>query len=439
MKSIYFLAIVLVFTMAGSQGLGKKTESATGPLQIKIMHWNIEGGMLHDAKGKDLNEDISAVAKIIKCLDPDMVSLVEVHNQAMAKKIADLAGMYYTYQYAIPQLQGNAILSKYPIEKTIKHHLPWKEWEQRICLDAQINVSGQKVHFYSTHLTFNGKKDKEGQVIELLNILKKESAPRILCGDFNDMDNRPNWYSNTGYINLFTGSTVGTIQPSAPKLYDFQRKCSIPEQVKEKDPCQSLKTDWNPPDTQANTVSQWEPRVRIDHIFLSPDFNLSLPGTYAKAVDTHALIQENNLDINAAYVSDHRPVFGVLTLPQPVAVLKCNPGKKSLKLKVGESATLQIQGEDKYHQPVSLWKTDIKTPLNNPSVTGKMASSLQWKADTTLLEITHPDLLAHYNPLVKKDLLVGDTLQVKALRPGKAVLTISSGAAHNDIPIEISK
>jgi endonuclease/exonuclease/phosphatase family metal-dependent hydrolase len=439
MKLLSILSMVMVLTMTGSNGFSKKINKTETPPQLKIMHWNIEGGMLHDAQGKDLNEDISAVAKIIKCLNPDMVSMVEVHNQAMAKKIAELIGMHYVYEYALPEIQGDAILSKYPIEKTTKHNLPWKEWEQRICIDAQINVSGQKVHFYTTHLTFNGKKDKESQVIELLNIMKKESGPRILCGDFNDMDNRPNWYSNTGYINLFTGSTIGTLQPSAPKLYDFQRKCSIPEQVKEKDPCQSLKTDWNPPDTQANTVSQWDPKVRIDHIFLSPDFNLSFPGTYAKAIDTHALIRENKLDINAAYVSDHRPVFGVVALPQPVAVLKCNPGKQILKLKVGESATLQIQGEDKYHQPVSLWKTDVKTPLNNPSITGRMISSLQWKTDTKMLEITHPDLLAQYNPLVKKDLLVGDALQVKALLPGKAVLTISSGAVQKAIPVEITK
>jgi endonuclease/exonuclease/phosphatase family metal-dependent hydrolase len=77
---------------------------------------------------------------------------------------------------------GNAILSKYPIEEYEVRELPSKG-EMRTLLKAALNVYGNRISFYNTHLGLN-QIERDGQVEEIIRIIGDDKNV-ILAGDFN--------------------------------------------------------------------------------------------------------------------------------------------------------------------------------------------------------------------------------------------------------------
>ena len=90
---------------------------------------------------------------------------------AFGKSINILNGQY-----------GNAILSKYPIEEYEVRELP-SEGEKRTLLRVRLNVDGNKITFYNTHLGLK-QSERDIQVEEIIRRID-EDKDFILAGDFN--------------------------------------------------------------------------------------------------------------------------------------------------------------------------------------------------------------------------------------------------------------
>lgn len=160
---------------------------------LRVLTYNI-----HHGQGTDERFDYERLAKVINDLSPDIVALQEVDRGTerasgvdQAAVLAELCGMYHVYGQAMPFQNGQygqAILSRFPIEKTIVHSLPQRLGrEPRVAVEARIAVEGiGPVIFIGTHLCHEDNETRTQQTERLAERLaEKGGSPLILAGDFN--------------------------------------------------------------------------------------------------------------------------------------------------------------------------------------------------------------------------------------------------------------
>ncbi|WP_462411382.1 endonuclease/exonuclease/phosphatase family protein [Neobacillus sp. Marseille-QA0830] len=185
---------------------GRQTEAEENPMEfargqavnVKVMSYNI-----HHAEGVDGVLDLERIAKTIKDEGAEIIGLQEVDNhwsersdfQDQAKWLAERLGMFYVYAANLdndplkegePRRQyGTAILSKYPILYSENHPLTKiGNTEQRGLLEATINVKGNQLHFYNTHLALTTA-ERQIQMKEMMEIAGQSEGPKVITGDFN--------------------------------------------------------------------------------------------------------------------------------------------------------------------------------------------------------------------------------------------------------------
>jgi endonuclease/exonuclease/phosphatase family metal-dependent hydrolase len=124
---------------------------------------------------------------------------------------------------------GEAILSRFPIEKGLVHPLPYQfEEEPRAALEVRIKPEGiGPIAFVGTHLCHQKVENRVQQTQRLSRLFsKQEGCPVILAGDFNA---RPG--SEPMQVLLDNG-WLDTVAPRSKIDYVLVRRCD-PWQVKE--------------------------------------------------------------------------------------------------------------------------------------------------------------------------------------------------------------
>lgn len=237
-------------------------------MQLKVLSWNIW-------HGKFLDEIIS----FLKLAQADIIGLQEVletGNSNTADIIAKALGYHSVYFQAIKKTrlgksQGNATLSKYPLEKTKVHFLSnpafytkTAETEPRIAVEAKIKIDKTEITVFTTHLAYSLKfrdsKFRDMQVDNLDKLLPSSKA--ILMGDFNS-------YPDSKYIQriskIMTNTDKDLTKPTWP-LYPHDYE------------------GWQ----------EKEVRHRLDYIFVSKD------------------IKVKSFQVEDSRASDHYPISAVL-------------------------------------------------------------------------------------------------------------------------------
>jgi endonuclease/exonuclease/phosphatase family metal-dependent hydrolase len=214
---------------AGARDLGKEPG-------IRVLCYNI-----HHANPPSKPDviDMAAVANVIKQEQPDLVALQEVDvyttrsgkSLHQAEELARLTGMKAYFAKAIDYGGGEygvAILSKHPMEGMQNHPLPTANGtggELRTLASAVIILpGGKKILFGSTHLDAQAKDtNRLLQARKIVDILKPETLPVILAGDFNAVASTPiieifdSHFTRTCITNC--GFTIPVINPN--KTIDF--------------------------------------------------------------------------------------------------------------------------------------------------------------------------------------------------------------------------
>ena len=143
-------------------------------------------------------ERLVAIRKEIERLQPDILGLQEVlvlpeHAFDQAKAIAEGFGYHVAFGRspdAEPYTLGNAILSRWPIARTLAYGLPGTD-EHRSLVFAEIDAPNAKIPFFSTHLNwkFDESAVRQLQVQCVARFVeacaKTEHYPAIVVGDFN--------------------------------------------------------------------------------------------------------------------------------------------------------------------------------------------------------------------------------------------------------------
>lgn len=161
-------------------------------LSVRIATYNI-----HKSRGMDRRVLPQRIAEVIRETGVDIVALQEVLREEQRDQfriVAELAGFefacfgenrrYYGAEY------GNALLSRFPIEKSRNYDLSIPGREPRGLLRGDLRLSdGTLLHVLNVHLG-TGLMERRGQARRLMHeevLLSGEfSAPRILLGDFNE-------------------------------------------------------------------------------------------------------------------------------------------------------------------------------------------------------------------------------------------------------------
>ena len=252
---------------------------------LTVANYNIAGGLRHH----QLNLD--EVAQAIKALNPDIIALEEVDQNTLrsggvdqAKVLAEKTGMYYSYGKAIDIQKGyygNAILSKFPIEKTRIFTLPSGSYEQRTLMLSKLTVPGfdAPVYVYNTHFDWHEEDDVRMSQARFIN--------SIVFDDF-DLDEE--------FPNLATGITL--------LMGDFNS-------VETDRVIVELKKYWNLVKVDGTDTRTWpagNPGLDLDHIFTGR----------GQRWKVEELIIPNGTDkwanVHWPTVSDHIPVAAKLAL-----------------------------------------------------------------------------------------------------------------------------
>lgn len=203
-SSVLLMSMIPIFTLSGESDAADLKKGQE--MSIKVMEYNI-----HHAEGMDDILNLNRIGDVIKSSGADIIGLQEVDNhfsarsnfEDQAKWLADYLGMHYQFAANLddeplnqgePRRQyGTVILSKYPILSSENHLLDNTHYpsEQRGLAKTVIDVKGNPINFFNTHLDNKKAEQRDIQVDEILAIVNQSKGTNILVGDFNATPDSP--------------------------------------------------------------------------------------------------------------------------------------------------------------------------------------------------------------------------------------------------------
>jgi endonuclease/exonuclease/phosphatase family metal-dependent hydrolase len=241
--------------------------SAEDAPRLRVLTYNI-----HHGEGTDGKLDLARIARVINEQKPDLVAVqeVDVNTQRtggvdQAAELAKLTGLHVVFGKSIDYRggqYGNAVLSRFPIDKHAVHPLPGKpEAERRTALEVVVRPweGGPALTFVGTHLDHTrDETDRLRQADEINRLFTtvERRGPLILAGDLN------------------ATPTAETISRFTAHWTDAAGKAGA-----------------------APTIPAGNPRSRIDYVLLRP-------------ADQWRVVETSVVPESVA--SDHRPVLAVV-------------------------------------------------------------------------------------------------------------------------------
>ncbi len=197
----------------GSRGRGNRRTAGSTPVipcpepgppgQVSVLTFNIHGGLSRSGYR------LERIAQEIAAWDADIVLLQEVDRYRMRTGfddqptwLATRLGMNVVFGRNVVwapvgtgkrnQEYGTAILSRLPVQNWSNVQLPNQpRLEPRGLLRAQVQVGGQWVGIYNTHLQHTGGNIRIQQLRAVRQLVAQDPFPHIVGGDFNATPDSP--------------------------------------------------------------------------------------------------------------------------------------------------------------------------------------------------------------------------------------------------------
>jgi endonuclease/exonuclease/phosphatase family metal-dependent hydrolase len=158
--------------------------------KLTIMTFNV-----HHARGPKRKIDLENVAATISRYHVDIACLQELDNGTrrtggmhQAAEIARLADMDFVFGSSRRRCGGefgNAILSRFRIEKSEKRFVSrFSVFQQRSVLAAHVQFNGAGLSVLNTHLGIIGE-ERARQIRDIMHFAESLDGHVVLCGDFN--------------------------------------------------------------------------------------------------------------------------------------------------------------------------------------------------------------------------------------------------------------
>jgi endonuclease/exonuclease/phosphatase family metal-dependent hydrolase len=195
---------------------------------------------IHHGEGTDKEVDLDRTAEVIEKSGADIVGLNEV-DKCFSKRsdykdqvawLAHRLSFQYAFcpaitlksnKYPEGRQYGNALLSRYPIEKNRNHlfRVAGYHTENRSLLETTVLLGKQRLKIYVTHLSLNPFLHKK-QTDFILNTAKRDACPMVILGDFNVRPGSKRWAKFTqSFVDIWekAGDGNGYTHPSSrPRL-----------------------------------------------------------------------------------------------------------------------------------------------------------------------------------------------------------------------------
>jgi endonuclease/exonuclease/phosphatase family metal-dependent hydrolase len=173
------------------------------PVRLAVLTFNMHSGF---ARGR---LDLEGIARAVEASGADVVLLQEVdrfrRNSGAVDQAAVLAqrlGWHSAYgpnglrPRARPGLPlgaiGNAILSRFPLDRVSNTHLPNRPGlEARGLLRAEVTVRGRRVAMYATHLQHTSSSVRVAQARAVAAAVRRDRLPKVVGGDLNAVPGSP--------------------------------------------------------------------------------------------------------------------------------------------------------------------------------------------------------------------------------------------------------
>lgn len=189
------VSLVLVaglVVIAGATGC-----ASPDPAAIRVLTYNI-----HHGEGMDGRIDLDRIADVICGTEADLVALQEVDRGVertervdQPRRLGGLTGMHVVFEKNI-EFQGgeygNAVLSRFPVERHENHYLPRLHAnEQRGLLEVHVRAGGRRIIFIATHFDHHPEDRERLASVAVLRDLVEQRADRpvIVAGDLNAVPN----------------------------------------------------------------------------------------------------------------------------------------------------------------------------------------------------------------------------------------------------------
>ncbi|GAX90724.1 endonuclease/exonuclease/phosphatase family protein [Effusibacillus lacus] len=182
-------------------------------MKIKVMTFNI-----HHGKGTDTKLNMNRIVKVMKESDADLIGLNEVDRNFSSRSefmdqaawLGEQLNMNHAYGAALTQNErgtgrlrqyGNALLSRYPIVSEKNHLFDFYSGliEGRSLLETRLQIEGQALDVYITHLSLNPFLHKK-QTDFILKKAADTKLPVLLLGDWNMRPGAKAWRKVTRHL-----------------------------------------------------------------------------------------------------------------------------------------------------------------------------------------------------------------------------------------------
>lgn len=159
------------------------------PRTIRVMTWNIHGGM-----GPDGRHDLDRILTLVRNADPDVLALQEIdsrrapgseHPLAMLKRVLGHHGIAAAAITTPDGDYGQALLSRWPMTDTHVHDISIAGREPRRAITAVVNAPAGKLFVLATHLGLR-LTERHRQCRQLSALTTVSNLTTVVMGDFND-------------------------------------------------------------------------------------------------------------------------------------------------------------------------------------------------------------------------------------------------------------
>jgi endonuclease/exonuclease/phosphatase family metal-dependent hydrolase len=180
-RSVSTPLAILLCVFAAVALIQDKAQAATSA-PLRVLSWNIAFG-----KGTDGVTNYDRIATWLARMNPDLIALCEMPPNNISTLVTALnqkTGRTWNTHFVAkaPGInEGNLILSKYSFAAVGSRYLSY----ERSIAQATVNVGGENINFFATHLDHTSSSLRQTQAAELIGWTSSFASPRIVAGDLN--------------------------------------------------------------------------------------------------------------------------------------------------------------------------------------------------------------------------------------------------------------
>ena len=178
------------FRLNKGDGIVSSMSHQTKPIRLHIATYNV-----HKCRGMDGRTRPSRIASVLHGLKADVVALQEVMGAGPGGRGQEedigarlnMESVLASARILRGHLYGNALLSRFPIDRHITYDLSQHGYEPRLCQRVDLLMEKHPIHIYNVHLG-TSRAERIRQAAQLIRILEdpKVHGPKIVLGDFNE-------------------------------------------------------------------------------------------------------------------------------------------------------------------------------------------------------------------------------------------------------------